>query len=105
LKDDDAVFGRVSVVQIASESSAKERAEQYLLQRKRYTDDSGRTDEKFFRAASQTLRGLRNGALRCGITRRAGGAIRIAGVHDHAAHAPSGPAQVVFGDEDGCGDN
>jgi len=48
------------------------------------------------RRAPQPLRGFGYGALRGGVSRRASGAVGIAGVYHHGSHAAFGHAQVWF---------
>jgi hypothetical protein len=70
----------------------------------RHADHTGGTDEKFSRLATQAFRGVVNGAKCCGVTGCSRGAIGVAGIYDHGAHAAFGFFQVLARDDYRGGD-
>ena len=72
-------------------------ASKNLVDRQRHSDDARRTDEQFLRPASHVLRGFDNRALSGCAALIASRAIRVARIHDHAAHAALRGAQVRLG--------
>jgi len=111
LNEADAVFGRVSVVQMASDVSAKERAEgrrktrddrqraKNLFQRQRHPDDAGRTHKQFLWRAAQPLRGFSNRAHSRRVAGFAGGAVRVASIYNHGAHTAFRRTHIFLGNE------
>src|SRR6267378_3405987 len=76
-----------------------------FLKRHLHADHSCGANKKLLRRAPQPLRGFRYGTLRGGVARRAGGAVGVAGVYHHGAHAAFGRAQVLFRNKHGCGND
>jgi len=104
LKEAAAVFGRVSVVQMASDTSANERAEE---RRWRASSGTARSilssangtpmtpveqTNDFFRFATKALGSFGHGAHRSGMSRGASGAIGIARIYHNRAHTAFGGA-------------
>ena len=82
----------------------RQRAKNFF-QRQGNADDARGADKQFLWRAAKPLRGFGNGALGGGMARRAGGAVGIAGIHDHRAHAALRGAKVFFGNKHWCGDD
>src|SRR6266478_2943569 len=76
-----------------------------FFERHLHADHSWGTNKKLLRRATQPLRGFGNRSQSGSMARFAGGAIGIAGVYHHGAHAAFGRAQVLFGNKHGCGNN
>ncbi|HEX4542504.1 MAG TPA: hypothetical protein VH114_05005 [Candidatus Acidoferrum sp.] len=78
---------------------------QNFFERQRNANDAGGADEDFLRRAVKTLGRFGDRALGGCVTLRASGAIRIAGIYHHGAHAALRGAQVLLGNQDGSSDN
>src|SRR5467141_3074621 len=76
----------------------RQRAKNFF-QRQRNADDARGADKQFLWRAAKPLRGFGNHALGRSMARRAGGAVRVARVHNHGAHAALRRAQVFLGNE------
>ena len=70
-------------------------AAQDLVDRQRHTNNAGRTDEKLVWVATETFGGVIDSAQRGGVADCARGAVRVAGIYDHGAHAAFGFFQVL----------
>jgi hypothetical protein len=75
------------------------------LERQLNANHSCGANKKLLRRATQPPGGFGNGSHGGGMARFACGAIGIAGVYHHSAHATFGRAQVLFGNQHGCGND
>src|SRR5467141_2632351 len=82
----------------------RQRAKNFF-QRQGNADDARGADKQFLWRAAKPLRGFGNGALGGGMARGAGGAVGVAGIHHDRAHAALRGAQVLLGNENGCGNH
>src|SRR5882762_8798079 len=82
----------------------RQRAKNFF-QRQGNADDARGADKQFLRRAAKPLRRFGDRALGGGMASRAGGAVRVARVHNHGAHAAFRLAQVFLGNENGCGND
>ena len=117
LNDAASVFGRVSVVQMAKESSANERAEgtaiscdageraKDFFDGQRHANDTRGADRDFFRAATEMASRFFDSSSGDGVPGCTGGAVGVARIDDDRAHASFRRLQMRLGDQHGRGNN
>ena len=76
-----------------------------FLERELHADHSCRANKKLLRRATQAPGGFGNRSQSGCMARFAGGAIGVAGVYHHGAHASFGRVQVLLGNQHGRGND